>query len=131
MYGIVKRVALEEGYVGPMRDLPIRLAKAIAKKRYWDKVWGDQYDPEVTFDVFDAIYNGGPAIRWIQSAAGTPVDGMMGAATVAAIRAANPQKLIMRFNADRIEYLANLKIWPGFGKGWMRRIAANLREGAD
>src|SRR6266478_2656628 len=36
MYGITSRVAAKHGYAGAMRDLPLELAKSIAKTEYWD-----------------------------------------------------------------------------------------------
>ncbi len=131
MYGITKRVALEAGYTGQMRNLPLDTAKDIAKKRYWDLILGDQYDPEIAFQAFDAIYNGGPAVRWLQQASGANVDGMIGPATIAAIRSSDKRAVIMRFDAYRLKYLAALGAWGTFGKGWCNRIANNLIEGAD
>jgi lysozyme family protein len=40
-------------------------------------------------------------------------------------------KLVLLFNAHRLEYLTNLKSWDTFGKGWSRRIVSNLRLAAN
>lgn len=42
----------------------------------------------------------------------------------------DPLKLIMFFNATRLDYYTGLTTWQTFGKGWTHRIAANLRKGA-
>lgn len=130
-WGITARVAIANGYTGAMCDLPVEVAKSIAKSEYWDKYQCDQYDSRVAFQVFDAAYNGGAVVHWLQYASGTTQDGIIGAQTVAAVRATDPLKLIMRFDALRLEYLAQLWNWPSFGKGWCNRIAGNLMIAAE
>jgi lysozyme family protein len=130
MFGVTARVARAWGYTGDMKDLPIETAKAIAKKNYWDAYQCDQFDPRIGFQVFDAAYNGGHPAQWLQQAAGVKADGVIGSITVAAVRAADPMKLIMRFSAYRLQYLGNLSTWPQFGHGWSNRIANNLIRGA-
>lgn len=39
-------------------------------------------------------------------------------------------RFILRWNALRLTYFASLATWATFGKGWTRRIAANLTKGA-
>jgi len=34
---------------------------------------------------------------------------------------------VARFNAERLEFMTSLTTWPAFGKGWVRRVAENLR----
>lgn len=130
MWGITKRVARANGYTGAMSALTRLEAKAIAKARYWDVARCDELDARVAFQVFDAVYNGGPAVKWLQQAANTGSDGVFGPGTLAAVRATDPLKLIMRFDAYRLKYLGNLKTWPTFGHGWANRIADNLLKGA-
>lgn len=130
MYGITESVARKNGYTGLMKYLPLATAKAIARKEYWDVAMCDQLDPRIAFQVFDTIYHGGHAIKWLQQSCGANPDGIMGVSTIATVRCNEVPKVIMRFNAYRIKYLIELKIWPKFGKGWMNRIAANLNSGA-
>lgn len=129
-WGITERVARAWGYTGDMRALPVDIAKQIAKKNYWDPYQCDQFDPRIGFQVFDAAYNGGHPAQWLQQAAGVPVDGVIGSGTIAAVRAADPMKIIMRFDAYRLLYLGNLSAWSTFGHGWANRIANNLLRGA-
>lgn len=131
MYGITKRVALANGYTGDMRQLTLSIAKDIAKRQYWDKHQCDAYDPEIGFQIFDTAYNGGNTVRWMQRAAGVTVDGMLGPTTVNAVAALDVRTFSLKFNADRLDFLAGLPNRPTFSGGWMRRIAANLRESAD
>lgn len=131
MWGVTARVARGYGYTGEMKDLPLETAKAIAKKFYWDPYQCDQFDPRVAFQVFDAAYNGGHPAQWLQQAASVTADGIIGAITIAAVRASDPMKLIMRFSAYRLQYLGNLSTWTNFGHGWANRIANNLIRGAS
>jgi lysozyme family protein len=129
-YGITERVARAWGYKGDMRDLPIETARAIAKAWYWDKYQCDQFDPRISYQVFDAAYNGGYPVRWLQECVGAAPDGVIGAKTVAAVRAADVAKVVGMFNAKRLLYLTELQNWPQNARGWARRIANNLLVGA-
>jgi lysozyme family protein len=131
MWGVTERVARRHGYAGAMRDLPQDLAYTIAKTEYADPYRYDDLPPEVGFQVLDAAYNGGQPARWLQQACGAAVDGRVGDATVAAVLAQDPDKVVMRFDAYRLRYLASLPAWPSFGRGWANRIAANLLRAAD
>jgi lysozyme family protein len=131
MWGITERVARATGYGGEMRALPLAAAKAIAKQRYWDIARCDDLDPRVAFDVFDTVFNGGHAVEWLQQAAGADVDGVIGPATLAKLRQVDPLKVLMRFNAYRLQHLGNQKAWPTFGHGWANRIASNLLKGSE
>jgi lysozyme family protein len=131
MFGVTARVARAWGYAGDMKDLPLETAKAIAKKNYWDAYQCDQFDPRIGFQVFDAAYNGGHPAQWLQQAAGVTADGVIGSITVGAVRAADPMKLIILFNASRLLYYTSLATFESFGKGWANRIAGNLRRAAS
>jgi len=127
MWGVTKRVAVSYGYNGPMRDLPRDTAKQIYRKQYWEAVQADQLPDCVKFEVFDGAVNSGvsQAVKWLQRAAGATPDGVIGAQTIAAARAAGPM-LGAHYNGQRLQFMADLPTWPSFGKGWARRIAANL-----
>lgn len=130
MWGITERVARRHGYTGAMIDLPQELARAIAKAEYWDPYLCDQFDPRIAFQLFDAAYNGGRPARWLQQAVGVDQDGIIGAQTIGAVRAADPLLVVQRFSAYRLLYLTSLPGWASFGRGWSRRIANNLLLGA-
>lgn len=130
MWGITARVARAHGYTGEMLDLPLETAQEIARVTYWDPYHCDEFDPRIAFELLDTAYNGGYPIKWLQLAAGTAPDGRLTPASIAAINAADPLRLLARFNAYRLSYYTSLKTWPSFGRGWANRIAHNLLLGA-
>lgn len=131
MFGVTKRVAIANGYAGDMRALTIDVAKRIAKTQYWDKYQCDQFDSRIAFQVFDAAYNGGHPAQWLQRAVGATQDGIIGATTVACVRASDPVKITSLFNAYRLQYFTSLPTWATFGRGWANRIASNLIKGVS
>lgn len=135
-YGITERVARRHGYGGEMKDLPLPLAKSIARTEYWDPVHGDELPGALAFQVFDACYHSGApaAIRWLQGALGIlHADGIFGPATAAKLEQCLPalDKLILVFLAYRLTFMTSLSTWPVFGKGWANRIAKNLLHAAE
>lgn len=130
MWGITERVARACGWTGEMKDLPRDTAKKFAKWLYWDPLHLDEFDPRVASQIFDANYNGGHAVIWMQGAASINVDGLIGPKTIAAVKAVPAWQFILRWNSLRLRYYTSLKTWLEFGKGWANRIANNLWKGA-
>lgn len=108
-------------------------AIAIYRRDYWDRVHGDSLPAAAAFQVFDAAVNHGVgrAIQWLQEAVGAAPDGVIGPATLAAINRTSAADLVLRFNALRLEFYANLNTFKDFGKGWTRRVAGNLRIASE
>ena len=129
MLGITKATAAAHGYTNDMAKLPVEVAKAIYKESYWDKVRADELPEPLKFHVFDAAVNSGvaQAIKWLQRSVGVKEDGVLGPATLGAVKATNPQQLTAKFNGERLEFMTRLKTWQVFGTGWARRIATNMK----
>lgn len=130
MWGVTRRVALQEGYVGQMRSLPRETAKAIYLRRYWQPIKADMLPTHLRYTVFDAAVNSGvtQAVRWLQRAVGVGEDGLLGPMTLAAANSPASVKVAVRFNAERLDFMTSLPTWGSFGRGWARRVAANLKE---
>ncbi len=130
MWGVTANVARATGYAGPMRELPVGLAKSIYRAQYWNPVRADDLPPAVRYHVFDAAVNSGvtQAGKWLQRAVGAHEDGKIGPATCAAARAAHPDSVVRRMNGHRLRFMAGLKHWPSFSKGWAFRIAELLEN---
>lgn len=99
---------------------------------FWMRIGGDTLKPAVTFQLLDAAVNHGigNAIRMLQRAAGVLDDGHIGPVTMASINAMDVNDVVMRFNAERIEFYTRLATFATFGRGWCNRVAANLRYGS-
>lgn len=130
-WGITVAVAREHGYLGSMKDLDQEVAKQIYAKKYWLAAF-DQLPYPVAFQVFDAAVNSGvgQAVRWLQRSVGAADDGKLGPITLATVQVADPLKLVLLFNAERLMFMTNLSTWPSFSRGWARRVASNLKKGA-
>lgn len=130
MWGVTIAVARASGYSGSMRNMPVDVAKAIYRKQYWDPLNLDRLPQVVRFDLFDAAVNSGvkQAVKLLQRAAGVKDDGIIGPMTLAAANAMDPQMLDKRLSGHRLRFMASLRVWPSFARGWANRIAANLIE---
>ena len=103
--------------------------EAIYKRDYWDKIKGDDLPFAVAFEVFDAAVNHGvgQAVRMLQKACGVSADGIIGPITLSTAQAMGGNRFKCRFNAERLQFYTDLPTFPAFGKGWVRRVANNLR----
>jgi len=123
--------AVWEEYVGhpvsenDMRDLTPELVSPLYKRKYWDKVAGDDLPSGVDYAVFDAAINSGPgrAAKWLQEVVGVTADGSIGKGTLAAVEAVDTQDLIAKYNDRRLQFLEGLPTFSTFGKGWSRRVS--------
>lgn len=131
-WGITRAVAVDNGYAASIKLMPKETAKQIYKKMYWDKLQCDQLGFVVAFQLFDAGVNHGnsQAVKFLQRALSVVDDGVIGAKTIAAANSLDDLQIVMLFNAERIEFYTALKTFSTFGKGWVRRVASNLKLAA-
>jgi lysozyme family protein len=108
-----------------MRALTPEMVAPLYRRKYWDKVSGDQLPKGLDYAVFDAAINSGPgrAAKWLQEVAGVPADGAIGLKTLAAVAEFTPTTLIAHYNDKRLQFLESLPTWGTFGKGWGNRVA--------
>lgn len=101
MYGVTEREARADGYTGPMQELPESRAKAMARRKRWERLALDDIanlSLPVARELFDSGYNCGveTAAKWLQEAlnifnrggrdyAEVPADGAIGAHTLTAL----------------------------------------------
>ena len=53
-FGVTRRVAMQEGYMGDMHVFPRETAKAIYRRRYWDAIQANTLPGQLRFAMFDA-----------------------------------------------------------------------------
>jgi lysozyme family protein len=116
-----------------IRNLTREGAIGLYRRDFWEASGADELPPAVGFQLLDGAVNSGidRATQWLQRAARVADDGKLGPVSRAAIKAADPNDLVLRFLAERLEFMSSLSTWGRFGKGWARRIAQNLRYGAE
>lgn len=127
--GVTKKVW--EEWVGhpvdekAMRNLTPAAVAPMYRKKYWDKIKGDDLPTGVDYAVFDAAVNSGAgrAAKWLQACVGVEVDGGIGPKTLAAVAAFDPEVLVDDYGKRRLSFLMDLPHWGTFGKGWSRRVA--------
>jgi len=116
-----------------IKELTREQAIALYKRDFWDAARLDEQAFGVGFQMLDFAVNSGisTAIRALQRAVGCADDGHIGPVTLAAVKAMAAHDFIMRFLAERLVFMTGCKNWDHAGKGWARRIAADLRFGAQ
>ncbi len=109
-----------------MRGLTPDDVAPLYKRKYWDKVSGDDLPAGLDYAVFDAAINSGPgrAAKWLQEAVGVTADGAIGKGTLAAVAAFDVQELIKAYSDKRLGFLQSLSTFETFGKGWTNRVAS-------
>jgi lysozyme family protein len=107
-----------------MRALTPADVAPLYKRKYWDKIKGDELPSGIDYLVFDCAINSGPgrAAKLLQAAVGAVQDGGIGPKTLAATKVLFPDQLIKDYSERRIAYLMSLEHWDTFGKGWSRRV---------
>jgi len=113
-----------------IKNLSIEEAISIYHKKYWSPIKGDYIvGADLAFQVFDMAVNAGisVAVKILQSAVGTHVDGIIGPATLNAIyKYPSIEGLLWRYKFDRAKYYAKIvsknHSQAKFLMGWINRI---------
>jgi len=107
-----------------MRALTPADVGPLYKRKYWDKIKGDELPSGVDYVVFDAAINSGTgrAAKWLQACVGVEPDGGIGPKTLAAVQAFNSKQLIADYSKRRLSFLYDLSTWETFGRGWAKRV---------
>lgn len=131
-WGITKRTAQANGYHGNMRAMTREQAFKIYQSAFWVRYQCDKMPSAIAFQFFDAAVNHGlgNASRMLQRAVGVADDGIIGSMTLAAVKKMAISDVIMHLNAERLEFYTKLGHFATYGKGWVRRVAGNLKYGA-
>ena len=109
-----------------MRGLTPQDVAPLYKRKYWDKVSGDQLPAGLDYAVFDAAINSGPgrAAKWLQEVVGVEADGAIGYKTILALEKTPLARIIALYNDKRLQFLESLPTFATFGKGWSNRVSS-------
>lgn len=112
-----------------IKNLTVSQASEIYYNDYWLKNKCDQMPLKVALVVFDSTVNQGfvAAAKILQRALKVKDDGIIGPATLAAIKKVNQLDLISEFTSYRSLYYANTRNLDAFGLGWYRRTIDSYR----
>lgn len=126
-YGISKRSYPNEDIAGMTLDR----AKEIYLRDFWSPL-GEAH-PAIKFQAFDFAVNSGiqTALRKLQAAIGVADDGHWGPVSAAKLASLDLNDVLMKFAAERLLFMASLSTWSEFGRGWVRRIAQNLKYASE
>ena len=114
-YGVSKRAYPTEH----IRNLTPDQVKQIYLRDYWTPAGCPSVPDAIRVDLFDMAVNSGikAAVKCLQTAAGCPVDGVLGPQTPAAIAALDGTRLSARFSGARLQFMASLATFSTFGRG--------------
>lgn len=116
-----------------LQSIDDQTVRAIYRKRYWKPAGCAAMPAALALFHFDAAVNHGVtgAIRLLQGAVGTDVDGEIGPLTRAAIARLAPEDILRRYaDARRKRYRGLPHFWR-FGRGWLNRVGATLKRAFD
>jgi len=116
-----------------IKNLSREQAIALYHRDFWQVIHGDQLPEGIGYQLLDYAVNSGcaTAMRALQRAVGVADDGHIGPVTLLAINNMQPHDLVMNLLAERLEFMTKLSNWPNASRGWSRRIAKNLKYGAE
>jgi lysozyme family protein len=99
------------------------------RRDYWRRIHPESLPPGFVYQVFDMAVNHGvvAAIRALQQSVGVKVDGLFGPKTLAAVQQMRGSDLVALFVAERLEAFTDAPTWKTHGRGWVRRVATNLK----
>lgn len=132
-WGVTKRTAQANGYTGDMKTMARQQAYEIYHRAFWVRYQCDQMPPAIAYQFFDAAVNHGfgNASRMLQRAVGVLDDGIIGKYSLEAINRNPISDTLMVLNGERLNFYTRLEKFDRYGKGWVNRVAQNLKYGAQ
>lgn len=116
-----------------MKTMTRQQAYEIYYRAFWLRYNCEQMPDAVAYQFFDAAVNHGfgNASRMLQRAVGVLDDGIIGKYSLEAINRNPISDTLMVLNGERLNFYTRLKNFDRYGKGWVNRVAQNLRYGAQ
>lgn len=120
---------LRATFPSTVKDLTLANGQVLLDYAYAQRVRAADLPPRIALLITDAAFNNGvpTSSRWLQEIVGAAEDGVIGAATIAAVQRAvlssSEQEIGASFHALRIDFMARLTAWSEDGRGWSKRLA--------
>jgi HK97 family phage portal protein len=133
VYAGWKGVAADAALKEELKRIPDEAVRAIYAARYWMPAGCADFAPPLAFFHFDAAVNHGVvgAIRLLQQAVATDVDGEIGPLTLAAVARQSIEETLHAYaDVRRARYRALPHFWR-FGRGWLKRVDRTLARALD
>lgn len=126
-----RRYINPKGTAADVKNMKQAQAAEIYRQKYWLIQHCELMPDGVDYAMFDFGINSGigRSQKFLQNILKVTPDGIIGAKTLAALNAQDPQFVIIALCSARLKFVKGLKTWPVFGKGWRRRIAG-VQDGA-
>jgi lysozyme family protein len=110
-----------------VRHMPLSVAQAIYKAKYWDALNCDALPSGLDYTVFDygvnsGIHRSGKVLR--ETLKLDPTDWRVTSEVLEKLQHSNVPAVIAQINHERLQFLQSLKIWATFGHGWGIRVAS-------
>lgn len=115
-----------------VKQLTREEAKKLYRRDFWARIDAQNLPSELAYQAFDFAVNSGidTAIRYLQRALNVADDGHWGPVSTQAASKMSTSDILMRYAAERLDFMTRLSNWPNASRGWARRIAQNLRYAA-
>ena len=112
-----------------IRNLSYSMARDIYFEDFYMPLKPSILREATVFQLLDFAVNSGVdrASKSLQAAVGVKQDGMIGKITCRAAAKTSDYDIVVLILADRLKYMASLRSWTTFGRGWAKRIVANLK----
>lgn len=98
--------------------------------RYWQLARCSDLPNGLALMHFDTAVNQGVsrAVRWLQTAVGTDVDGEIGPLTLKAVKRTPVDEALLTYAGLRSSHYRSLYHFWRFGRGWLNRVAKTLER---
>lgn len=116
-----------------IKNLTPERAKEIFRTDWWVRLKMDRLPMALAYQVIDAAYHSGShwGAVFLQRALGVKDDGIIGKDTIAAIaKVKDLDNVFFNFFAERLEFLTDTVAWKANSRGFVRRVARNMRYAA-
>ena len=126
--GVTQRV-MEEWLGHPVDDkfmqkLTPEIVAPLYKAKYWMACSAPKLPIGLDYAVFDTAVNMGvgTAVKLLQESLGCVPDAMLGPRTIQLIDQKDPTMMLAKFCQRRRDYYSGFKLFPLYGKGWLKRV---------